>query len=104
MPYVVTTKRPCPACTHGPAGGGEHRPESVSRRAVATLEEAHCVAYDIAEPGPRGERHNHQAALLLPESGGTVGPLPGGTVIEVKPVEWYWLYDKSGYGRTSQAA
>jgi hypothetical protein len=120
MPYVVTTKRLTPD------GLGVTRPNE--RRAVATLEEARQAVNDADEIGAvedllfdlaqtvmrddpqlhwdrdRGLIYLRAWDQLIPESGGTVGPLPDGTVIEVEPVEWYWLYDKSGYGRTSQAS
>jgi hypothetical protein len=57
-PYIVTA---------APEGVGFGSP-TIPRRAVATLEEAFGV--DL--------RH-------LPVEGGTIGPLPGGTVIKVEP-------------------
>jgi hypothetical protein len=72
VPFIVTTTR-LDLKLHG---------EFVSRRAVATLEEARGLA---ALPcGISNPSHFHQA-VRLPESGGTVGPLPDGTVIEVEP-------------------
>jgi hypothetical protein len=77
MPYIVTAKRPC-ATEYGAQF-------SLSRRAVATLEEAQETAWDVAcnhlggDPAP---------FVALPESGGTVGPLPNGTVIEVEQTTW----------------
>lgn len=73
-PYVVTTKRPnCSQgarCTHA----------TVARRAVATLEEAKTTILDM--PGCRWL----DAVALINESGGTVGPLPDGTVIQVEAI------------------
>jgi hypothetical protein len=92
MPYIITTKRQTP---FGRAGGqtiGGPVDVIVSRRANATLEDAresardataaHCGDYALAEWD--------EMALTLPESGGTIGPLPDGTVIEVK---WAGLGD-----------
>lgn len=91
-PFIVTTKRPVDAVDCG-------RPEAprdgwpVSRRAVATLEEARHAAHDVmlgrageADPvWPEGSNSaNWNAVDRFPESGGTVGPLPDGTVIEVE--------------------
>jgi hypothetical protein len=101
MPYVVTTKRPRPQ-----EGGCGEILAVVSRRAGGTLEEAQAEAHRIvnAQPHRLSDPLWNNAIEAWPKSGGTVGPLPDGTVIEVEPVEWYWLYDKSGYGRTSQAS
>jgi hypothetical protein len=100
MPYIVTTKRPATATlTHTPMW-------EVSRRAVATLVGA--IEWAISdesrtwanEPrlGPRPE--NWQACLeavyTVPESGGTVGPLPDGTLIDVEPVPWAVLSALTG--------
>jgi hypothetical protein len=91
VPFIVTTKRPCPACVHGPAGGGEHRPESVSRRAVATLEEVQVLVSDAIYDAGQKTTRDALPAFEIPESGGTVGPLPDGTVIEVEPVSKLYL-------------
>lgn len=63
MPYIVTTK--------------------ASRRAVATLDEARAVIRDHVVNA--GVAHGTTADPIT-NSGGTVGPLPDGTVIEVRPV------------------
>ena len=65
MPYIITT-------TTKPAGSPPgSKLVRISRRAVATLDEARAVAEQINE---------------LPASGGTIGPLPDGTIIEVRRV------------------
>lgn len=66
MPYIVTIKPPdnLVRMTNPP------RQIPVSRRAVATLDEARHEAF----------------VVLISELGGTVGPLPDGTVIEVERV------------------
>jgi hypothetical protein len=73
MPYIVTTKR------QQPTGHFERTIDPVSRRAVATLE---TVLQYGSDQGWR--RAIVRAVASLPESGGTVGPLPDGTVIEVE--------------------
>lgn len=92
-PYIVTTKRQCPACVHGPNAGGEHRPESVSRRAVATLEEAIAKALEITLPyalvtQPADDEALQLQCHALSESGGSVGPFPDGSLSEVARVKW----------------
>lgn len=72
-PYIITTTVPVPGIAG--AGFGGDKPPAVSRRAVATLEEA---AYD--------------AIRLMSAEGGTVGPLPDGTTIEVHRANWDALY------------
>jgi hypothetical protein len=74
----------------------EEVPESVFRRAVATLEEAREQADDAVFAAHNRERKRPSDELPppymaqsieardLPESGGAVGPLPDGTVIEVE--------------------
>jgi hypothetical protein len=83
MPYIVTTKRPVDAvdCGHpeAPRNGWP-----VSRRAVATLEESIRAVADAQTMAV-----GFTTGVTLPESGGTVGPLPDGTVIEVERVGWF---------------
>jgi hypothetical protein len=117
MPYIVTTKRPCPDCFGGIARDPDPAlvadpevPEhmtwqpcetcatpqngptglAVSRRAVATLEEANTLATETvlkASMTPRQRAaHIIAAPFSVPSHGGTVGPLPDGTVIEVEHV------------------
>lgn len=92
MPFIVTTKRPCPACVHGPAGGGEHRPESVSRVAVATLSDVHDRI--VREHGA-GDLTTIDL-MLVNDGGGSVGPLSDGTTIEVKPIGAVDLFNAAG--------
>ncbi len=96
MPYIIETRD---------AATGAFRSVDIgplSRRAVATLEEARSGARRIV-----GEHTNHYVdaqgqmiaaaqALGLPESGGIIGPLPDGTVIEVRHVDWPYLRAKAG--------
>jgi hypothetical protein len=90
MPFIITTKKgekyyadPYPDDLDGPD------PHPV---AVATLDEARGYAVNVwyaAEPGDRDEHSlaRRDACLRIPESGGTIGPLPDGTTIEVERVE-----------------
>jgi hypothetical protein len=105
MPYVVTTKRPTPIVAGGHGwdsdeyGLVDNENPIVSRHAVATLEEARDKGWAEAR------RHLHvdqgasewvrwgDAFRDLPESGGTVGPLPDGTVIKVEPTSKQALFD-----------
>lgn len=96
-PYIVTTK----ARENLPPLAPSWR---VSRHAVATLEEAKAEAASIVE---QREHDDDQffATALLPESGGTVGPLPDRTVIEVEQTTYVALADVVGdevYGLTSR--
>ena len=109
MPYIVTTKRPlsctcwgrveakmCRACRKGG--------KDVSRRAVATLDDARLAARTVvvdsalAQGTTAGTTDAYDSAFALPESGGTVGPLPDGTVIDFELVEYadLWPYDILG--------
>lgn len=74
MPYIITTQWP----SHDPSGKWHYIVKS--RRAVATLDEARQAVFPHA----------------LPESGGTVGPLPDGTVIEVGPASEREMLDVIG--------
>lgn len=94
-PYIVTTKRRWADAASNTAGT-----QLASRRAVATLEETREVAddavfaaFDRDRKRPGDELPPPYMALSidardLPESGGTVGPLPDGTVIEVERTGW----------------
>jgi hypothetical protein len=85
-PYIVTTKR------RGYMGLGLVRsPRVVSRRAVATLEEARDFIYSLCAETDVDDERIADDIDRLPESGGTVGPLPDGTVIEVEQVTWHEL-------------
>jgi hypothetical protein len=94
MPYVVTTKRP--PLSFDPFNP-RATPERVSRRAVTTLEEARAAVItalvELAAP---------PTAFSIDESGGTIGPLPDGTLIEVERVHLSALYPKAMYGRAGE--
>ena len=89
MPYVITTKR---RGSYGPQYSAAEA-DAVSHRAVTTLEEAKRAAYDVLDTqrdtmGP--EKYGKLRCVIFDwsGSGGTVGPLPDGTVIEVEAVTW----------------
>jgi len=86
MPYVITTRRESGRMTDN---GWKY---DDTRVAVATLEDARLrIAEDHANYMPR-----LQTATRLSESGGTIGPLPDGTIIEVKPVSLDALWEMAG--------
>jgi len=81
MPYVITTRY---SDCDFPDSCGEC---DITRTAVATADDARRAIIAI------GEQHDTWIggdALHGPidRNGGTVGPLPDGTVIEVQPVDW----------------
>lgn len=88
-PYIVTVKE-----VH--RGHSAQEPDlSVHRRAVATLDEARERCFRAWGPfdHPDGRDVNQRVPYLdsvraLPDSGGTIGPLPDGTVIEVERVTY----------------
>jgi hypothetical protein len=108
--FIVTTKRPRGADRFVITNSGRAKLASlglnltseqagwvVSRRAAATLEEASGHAddhvaglyYAAQKPGddlPPDYFEHSQKARDLTESGGSVGPLPDGTVIDVEPI------------------
>jgi hypothetical protein len=91
MPYIVTTKRP------EPKGSDPVLWAYVSRRAVATLEEARRYALTVADEH-EGEMWSPAMLEAVYEFGGegTVGPLPDGTVIEVVQTTWLDLARQAG--------
>lgn len=79
MPYIITTLHPW-------ADANEPARRARTRTAVATLEEARAaIKRSVNAIGTPDDRF---AAHHLPESGGTIGPLPDSTVIEVRRVDW----------------
>jgi hypothetical protein len=120
MPYIVTTSQPRPK--HLIPEAVLVAFDVVYRRAVATLEEARTALRDADEDGwvedrlfalaqrvmaddpqlswdrDRGLIYDRARDRLLPESGGTVGPLPDGTVIEVERETWINIMDEVGGG------
>jgi hypothetical protein len=98
MPYIITTTQPC-VCTEAD-DPNDHRKDcphwyghdGVSRRAVATLDEAREAAFEAMATVPRYWLNDAvqvgDAIRAVLDQGGTVGPLPDGTVIEVERVDW----------------
>jgi hypothetical protein len=95
LPYIITTSTPDDVVPH--ESGVRF---AIDRTAVATLDEARDVANaanDDACERIHAEREAYEgladfesaAATIddLPAEGGTIGPLPDGTVIEVRHVE-----------------
>jgi len=90
MPYIITTRKYDDPYAPNPAL------LDISRTAVATLDEARetvASIIDVGEatrgnlPGPSGDAYQLDAVRISAD-GGTVGPLPDGTVIEVRPIGW----------------
>src|SRR5690349_14627476 len=83
MPYIITII------------GDPHEPRD--RTAVATLDEARRVALEAVRVSDyRGEwmlPHIRATNDLATNDGGTIGPLPDGTVIEVVRAKWSTLAD-----------
>jgi len=77
MPYIIKTVSPPPAPNYSHSGN------VITRRAVATLDETIRRVEDIAAD----HGSDIDPSKFVGSEGGTVGPLPDGTMIEVKRVE-----------------
>ena len=75
MPYIITTI-PAPGAFHDNGS-----PVFETRTAVATLDEADLYLQRL-------DQWQSVDVRDLPAEGGTVGPLPDGTVIEMRPASW----------------
>lgn len=85
MPYIITTDSPDERLALRGTG--------ITRRAVATLDEARArIRNIVVESG----RPGGTTADPITPTGGTVGPLPDGTVIEVRAVTPYELWREAG--------
>ena len=123
MPYVITTTQtifdwPSESVEARRVKNETLRRGYTTRVAVATLDEARDYVATSIESSPAWIGTTHpfngldglvSAAGRLPESGGTIGPLPDGTIIEVSRVGLRELADQSGiasdvYGRDILAA
>ena len=80
MPYIIETRY---SDCDFPGSCGEC---DISRIAVATLDEARRIT--AREYREHVHRFMGFDTRWITESGGTVGPLPDGTVIEVRRVNW----------------
>lgn len=83
-PYIITT-------SHTPEHDGATG-YVISRRAVATLEEAIKAAQDACGTDLMGRLE----ASLMPETGGWLAH-PDGTTIKVEPRQWYELAQDVGW-------
>ncbi len=95
MPFIITTHMRC-ICTEAD-DPNDHRKDcpswsaAESRTAVATHFEARETAAHIIEQTVGGDpdwESIYTDAQNVSELGDTFGPLPDGTVIEVKRVDW----------------
>jgi hypothetical protein len=86
VPYIVTTLSPC-----SPPDAGH----KVSRRAVATLDEARGACFEILGKLSIKDAASAYHSPIGPQ-GGMVGPLPDETVIKVEAVEWLDLSRGAG--------
>ena len=94
MPYIITTHQSgltaeevAREVAHNPTGHGFR---GYSRTAVATLDEALSDVSTIVCNLMAGENFGQYQDQFraIADSGGSVGPLPDGTTIEVRPVAW----------------
>ena len=103
MPYIITTHN------EGPPPDEDGTPGAIipgTHRVVATLDEARQYAHSIvspfdadATPAPDDDLNDYSRSYFrscadvecMEEHGGTVGPLPDGTVIEVVPTSRAFL-------------
>lgn len=97
MPYIITEYR------NGPWPHTSHQRDIRSQHAVATLKGVYpATALNISETcyHPSTRRKFQRRLAALPESGGTIGPLPDGTLIEVEQVSSKELRQRAGFGLT----
>jgi hypothetical protein len=87
VPYVITTH---PGQSSDYETRGEHiAAVGLSRVAVATLEEAREMVFRVIDEQERiDDLLSTYADAIFLADGGTVGPLPDGTIIEVERVGW----------------
>jgi hypothetical protein len=87
VPYIITTKRP----NEMPSRVGFADDMRIVGKpvAVTTLDEAREAVVATVMGALRNDPpDDYLIAQRIGESGGTVGPLPDGTVIEVRRVGW----------------
>ncbi len=90
MPYIITTTKHL----NDPSGGVDQ----TARRAVAALDEAWSHVFGAVQKFEIWSDGEDRIRRLIPESGGTVGPLPDGTVIEVARIGWKDLRSGAALG------
>lgn len=97
MPYIIETRCPLPGDPYGDWTEADDAAEAKNtRRAVATLDEARSIVYGaIGENDDPPYFDGHFAADSLDEQGGTIGPLPDGTTIEVQALDWSALAERA---------
>jgi hypothetical protein len=83
MPYIICVNRP------------GYMPEA-DPVAVITLEEARAAAWALVFDS-KSQHIDGSEVDALPESGGTIGPLPDGYVIEVQQVSFHELALAAGH-------
>jgi len=102
MPYIITTHQSgltaeevAREVAHNPTGHGFR---GYSRTAVATLDEALSDVSTIVCNLMAGENFGQYQDQFraIGDSGGSVGPLPDGTVIEVQRATWERLTHDAG--------
>jgi len=84
MPYVITTRTLTDEIDED--GLIVDRDYVDTRTAVATLDEAREAARAMCD-GPGEQTIRSAVSTIVGPDGGTIGPLPDGTVIEVRPIE-----------------
>lgn len=96
MPYLITTSVD--------AHDDGLSVDILLRRAVATLHNAHNRTWKMVSDSDMGRasmtvkgRKLLDEALSITEDGGTIGPLPDGTVIEVTRLDWLHIEKASGH-------
>jgi len=94
MPYIITTYE------RGEVYGTPNAVKTKSRVAVATLDEAREKVTDLSkiptETAPR------QIIEAIDATGGTIGPLPDGTIVEAVWVSWSALGYEHGHSANAQ--
>jgi len=91
MPYLITKQRPL-VTPLAPSFQQivKARKEQWPRHAVATLDHAITRVFDECPDLPDWQ----ERCEAIPEEGGTVGPLPNGTVMQVEQVTYQWLAEQ----------
>lgn len=97
MPYIITTRRSAARLQPGQS--------TCDLRAVATLDEARSYCRSELRRSERGHLSIGRLGLSvaqLPESGGSIGPLPDGTKIDVEATGYATLARAAGFAGLGQ--